>query len=242
MQPECSPLPNPLGSASFLAVPAELGFVGRDGQFLVKWYPLLSILAVPLSRSPHRQHTFCGCGPLPGRDSLAHSARCFYGRDRHARTADSLRLGSSTKGAILAALSYAFGTIALAYAPHVLCGAACSRCLPPELFTPRWASPRQVAYAGICSTFAVLLNRPELLSGRSCAVSAAKSRSLETRRHPGLGSFAGLALYCVYNYKGWSPTDVRPTMVICDGCGSRGLVRLIAEPWTRTAWYCRRSY
>jgi hypothetical protein len=29
------------------AVPAELGLPGRDGQFFSKWYPLLSILAVP---------------------------------------------------------------------------------------------------------------------------------------------------------------------------------------------------
>ncbi len=115
------------------AVPAELGFPGRDGQFFSKWYPLLSILAVPFV-------------------AIATQA------------AHILRLPTHYLAAILAT------PLALSPWPtraHFT-QSRCSRCLPPELFTLRWANRRgrwpmpESAQRLLCWP-----NRPELLPGRS---------------------------------------------------------------------------
>jgi hypothetical protein len=99
------------------AVPAELGLPGRGGEFFSKWYPLQSLLAVPLVAVATEAAHFVRV-PV---HYLAAILSLVLPAILTALTAGlvaliSLRLGSSVAGAQFSALAYAFGTIALAYA------------------------------------------------------------------------------------------------------------------------------
>src|SRR5262249_13952354 len=89
---------------------------GRDGLFYSMWYPLLSVSALPL----------VGVGSFAGRlFSLpeSYAAATFATLLSPIVTAATalfvallaIRLGATIRGALLAALAFAFGTIALVY-------------------------------------------------------------------------------------------------------------------------------
>lgn len=99
------------------AVQGDVGEVGRGGQIFSKWYPLQSLLAVPfvaagvqiahvLRLPEHYVAAICSL-VLPA---------LFTGLTALLVALISEQLGSSPRGAFLAGLTYAFGTIAMVYA------------------------------------------------------------------------------------------------------------------------------
>src|SRR5713101_509621 len=223
------------------AVPAELGFPGRDGQFFSKWYPLLSILAVPfvaiatqaahILRLPVHYLAAILSLTLPVAFTAATATLVLL---------ISLRVGSSTKGAILAALSYAFGTIALAYARTFYAEPMLALLTAGAIYAALGESPPQVAYAGICSTLAVLAKPTGVLVGPLIALYLlAKGRSWRLSAIPALGSFAGLAVYCVYNYKRFGhPLTFGQPWSFAITAVPEGLVGLLLSPGRGLLWYC----
>src|ERR1700740_2491338 len=131
------------------AVPADLGMPGRDGRFFSQWYPLLSILAVPfVAAATQAAHVL----KLPAHYVAAICAlvlpAVFTALTAAFVALIAQQLGSSRRGAFLAALTYAFGTIALVYArtfyaePLLALLTAASLCLVLA------GSPSRIAWAG----------------------------------------------------------------------------------------------
>src|SRR2546427_9248566 len=96
-----------------LTVPADIGVLGRDGNSYSKLYPLLSMLAVPFVAVGVALSHLLG---LPSHDLAAIFALVLPALLTAGTTSLvallALRLGSTTEGAWLAALSFALGTIA----------------------------------------------------------------------------------------------------------------------------------
>src|ERR1039458_9122689 len=100
-----------------VTVPVGFGIPGRAGLVYSSWYPLLSFLAVPfvalaevLTRFVRMPvHYVAAIFGLVLQALIAAAAAVFV-------TGLALRLGSDKIGARLAGLSFAFGTMALAYA------------------------------------------------------------------------------------------------------------------------------
>jgi hypothetical protein len=99
------------------AVPiVGLGAIGRHGVFYSSWYPLLSIIALPLVGiaifASHRmglpQHYVAALFAVTLSPILSAVSALMVGLLAR-------RLGATTRGAILAALGFAFGTIAPVY-------------------------------------------------------------------------------------------------------------------------------
>ena len=99
-----------------VTVPAGLGIPGKDGLIYSSWYPLQSVLALPvvagaikassLLHVPVHYAESLSVTVLPAAyTALTVSLVCML----------AISLGSSEKGAWLAAISYGFGTIALTY-------------------------------------------------------------------------------------------------------------------------------
>ena len=223
------------------AVPAELGLPGRDGQFFGKWYPLLSILAVPFVGVATQAAHILGVPVHYLAAILSLTLPVAFG----AATATlvlliSLRLGSSTKGAILAALSYAFGTIALAYARTFYAEPLLALLTVGAIYAALGASPREVACAGICATLAVLAKPTGILVGPILAVYLlAKSGSWRLSVIPALGSFAGLVVYCMYNYQRFgNPLTFGQPWSFAITAVPGGLVGLLLSPGRGLLWYC----
>jgi hypothetical protein len=223
------------------AVPADLGIPGRDGQFFGKWYPLLSILAVPfvaiareaaqIFRVPVHYLAAILALILPIAFSAATATLVLL---------ISVRLGSSAKGAIFAALSYAFGTIALAYARTFYAEPLLALLTAGAIYAAMGASRRQVVCAAICSTLAVLAKPTGILVGPLITVYLlATSRSWRLSVIPGLGSFAGLAIYCVYNYERFGhPLTFGQPWSFAISAIPEGLAGLLLSPGRGLLWYC----
>jgi hypothetical protein len=152
----------------------------------------------------------------------------------------SLRLGSSTSGARLAALAYAFGTIALPYARTFYAEPLLAFLTAAAIFAALASSPKQVAYAALCSMLAVLAKPTGILVG--LVISAyllAKTRSLKRSVIPALGSFAGLLIYCLYNDLRFGhplmfgqPWSFRLQAI------PEGFLGLLLSPGRGLIWYC----
>ena len=93
-----------------------LGAAGRNGLFYSIWYPLLSILALPpvaigvsiAHRFALPQHYIAAVFALTFSPLINAATACVI-------ALLSQRLGATSRGSLLAALGFAFGTIALAY-------------------------------------------------------------------------------------------------------------------------------
>jgi len=223
------------------AVPAELGLPGRGGQFFCKWYPLQSVLAVPLVAVATEAAPILR---LPVH-YLAAILSLVLPIIFTAVTAGlvgliSLHLGSSAAGARFAALAYAFGTIALAYARTFYAEPLLALLTAAAILAALASSPQQIVYAALCSMLAVLAKPTGILVGLVIAAYLlAKTRSVKLSVIPALGSFVGLLLYCGYNDMRFDhplmfgqPWSFRLQAI------PEGFTGLLLSPGRGLIWYC----
>lgn len=223
------------------AVPQDLGLPGREGQFFGKWYPLQSVLAVPLVALATASAHFLR---VPAH-YLAAIVSLILPAIFSAATAGlvgliAMRLGSSAAGAQIAALTYAFGTIALAYARTFYAEPLLALLTAAAVAAALASSPQQIAFAALCSMLAVLAKPTGVVVGLVIAAYLlAKTRSLMLSVIPALGSVAGLVIYCVYN-------DMRFAHPLMFGQPWSfrleslpvGFVGLLLSPGRGLLWYC----
>lgn len=222
-------------------VPEELGLPGRGGQFFGKWYPLQSVLAVPMVALA-----------TPAADALhlrVHYLAAIFALILpvlfSAMTAGlvgliALRLGSSAPGAHGCALSYAFGTISLAYARTFYAEPLLALLTAAAIYYALCLAPRQIAYAALCSMLAVLAKPTGVLVGMTIAAYlVATTRSLKRGWMPSLGSLAGLCMYCAYNemrfghvFMFGQPWSFRLEAI------PEGMAGLLLSPGRGLIWYC----
>src|SRR5579864_6216003 len=223
------------------AVPQELGLPGGGGQFFGKWYPLQSVLAVPLVALATEAARIMRLPAhyLSAMLSLVLPAT-FTAVTAGLVALISLRLGSSLAGARLAGLAYAFGTIALAYARTFYAEPLLALLTAAAISAALAARPQQIAYAALCSMLAVLAKPPGILVGLVIAVYLlTKGRSLKLSLIPALGSLAGLSLYCMYNEMRFGhllmfgqPWSFRLQAI------PEGFTGLLLSPGRGLIWYC----
>jgi hypothetical protein len=223
------------------AVPQELGLPGRGGQFFGKWYPLQSVLAVPLvAVATEAAHLLrVPAHYLSAIVSLVLPA-IFTAATAGLVGLISMRLGSSVVGAQVAAVSYAFGTIALTYARTFYAEPLLALLTAAAICAALASSPRQIVYAALSAMLAVFAKPTGIVVGPVIsAYLLVKTRSLKLSLIPAFGSFAGLSIYCCYNYMRFGhplmfgqPWSFRLQTM------PEGFVGLLFSPGRGLFWYC----
>lgn len=220
-----------------MSVAGDLGRVGRSGQNYSKWYPLQSFLAIP----------FVAVGALVAYvfhlPSYYVEAVCALALVSLCTAATiplvgliSMELGGSPRGAYIAALCYAFGTIALTYVRSFF---------PEPLLTFLIAATvylvlRRDNRSTIPAALAVLAKPPAVLVGPIfTAYLLLKRRPFWPSLLPSIGSGVGLLLYGAYNFYRFGnplifghhyPFDVKML--------PQGIVGLLVSPGFGLLWYC----
>jgi hypothetical protein len=220
-----------------VTVPAGLGIAGRGGIFYSSWYPLLSFLAVPLvavgvaaARLLHLPAHFVAavCAlVLPA--LLSAAAAALVGLV-------ALRLGSSERGAWLAAMSYALGTIALVYARTFFAEPLLAFLTIGGIWLALALSPRQIFGGAVCAALAVLAKPTGVILGPILsAYLLAKRRPVAMSFVPLCGSIVGLGLYGAYNaFRFGNPFVFGQPYDFIAGHGLGGNGRTAREPRART--------
>lgn len=103
-------------SGSNSHVPCNLGVVGRDGQCFSEWYPLLSLATLPFLLVGRALGSLAGLPSVEVGHVVAMLVPALAIAGAATLTADIAgRLGATRRGAVLAAVAFAFGTEVLAY-------------------------------------------------------------------------------------------------------------------------------
>ncbi|HEY2524635.1 MAG TPA: hypothetical protein VGI29_06225, partial [Candidatus Binataceae bacterium] len=215
-----------------------LGTPGRYGSYYSMWYPLLSLLASPLVAIgvyiSHRlglpQHYVAAAFALmlsPIMTAGAALMVALLGR----------RLGATTRGAVLAALGFAFGTIALVY---------CRRFFADPLLALLTISGIYFAvggnwrWASAAAMLAVLAKPTGIVLGPALAAYLwCKRRPAGQYVAPAGATTAGLAIYFVYNWARFgNPLTFGEPAHFSLRVVPIALVGLLTCPGTGLIWYC----
>lgn len=225
-----------------LVVPAGLGMAGRGGNVYSSWYPLISFLAVPfVAVGVALAHWF----HLPTHFVAAVCALVLPALSSGA-TAPlvallALRLGSTRRGAWLAAVSYALGTIALVYARTFFADPLLALLTVEGLCLALAGTRRQVLGGTGCAALAVLAKPTGIVLGPIfSAYLLAKRRPVATSLLPFCGSIAGLAVYGIYNYFRFeNPVSFfGHPYAFSLATFPVAMVGLLVSPGRGLAWYC----
>lgn len=220
-----------------ISVPADLGRAGRGGQIYSRWYPLQSFLAVPFvaigALGAHWLH-------LPSYYLEAICATILVALCTAATIPlvglIALELGSTPQGAYIAALSYAFGTIALVYVRSFYAEPLLTFLIAASVYLVLRRDNR----SAIPAALAVLAKPPGLLVGPIL------SAYLLLKRHPfwrslapSIGSGVGLLLYCAYNfYRFGNPLTFGHHYPFSSDMLLEGVFGLLVSPGYGVVWYC----
>lgn len=223
-----------------VTVPPGLGMLGRNGHTYSTWYPLQSILAVPVvamgSAAANVVHApvhyveamFASILP-PLYTAITVSFVYLI----------AILLGSDESGAWLASVTYAFGTIAMVYARSFLAD---------PLLALLTAAATYFAFRGnavgivvLLSALAVLAKPTGLIIGPILAAYlVVKNRAFWPCLLPAAGSASGLGLYFIYNYYRFgsplifAPKEIAPSLAFVP----QGIVGLLISPGVGLIWYC----
>jgi hypothetical protein len=185
-----------------LSLPPGAGIQGRGGEYYSSRYPLISILAAPftaiglafgyLMNLPTRYSATLFALLLPLLLTAITTALVF---------GIALRLGSSKKGAYLAALSFAFGTTALVYAREFFAEPVLSLITAASLYWALGKDYREHAGASILAGLAVTAKPSGIIIGPILSLYFfGKRYPWRAVVSPLLGTGMGILLYLGYNY------------------------------------------
>lgn len=186
---------------SFSIAPGA-GTIGRGGEYYSIRYPLLPILATPFVAFGLIVANIVG---LPERYTATVCALVLSVIITAITTAFvalvALRLGSSKKGAYLAALSYALGTTALVYSREFFAEPLLGLITIVSLYLALGKDYRSHAGASILSGFAIVAKPSGIVVGPILSLYFFwKKYPWRTVIGPLLGTAAGILLYLGYNY------------------------------------------
>ena len=185
-----------------LVVPVGLGIPGRAGLIYSLWYPLLSFLVVPfvevgvvIARIVHLPvHYLAALCGLALQSLISGAAAAFV-------AGLAFRLGADWTGARLAALSFAFGTIAMTYARTFFAEPLLTLMTVVSLYAAFGATTADLTISAVFCGGAVLSKPTGIILGPIIAIFVvAKTRKLRLALFPLLGTFAGFVIYAAYNY------------------------------------------
>jgi len=224
-----------------VAVPAGLGIIGSGGNFYSSWYPLLSFLALPfVAAGAVLAHWF----HLPAHFVAAVCALILPALLTACTVALvavlALQLGSTWRGAWLAAVSYAVGTIALVYARKFLTEPLLAFLTAAGLCLAFGDTRRRILGGSACAGLAVLAKPTGIILGPILsAYLLAKRRPAATSLLPLCGSLVGVGAYGAYNYFRFrSPIAFGQPYDFSIAAVWGGMAGLLASPGRGLIWYC----
>lgn len=222
-------------------VPAGLGIRGLGGRIYSTWYPLLSVIAAPFvylallaSRVTHLPfHYLAAIMALPISAAVS------------AATAGvvallSTRLGATRRGAWLAALTFAFGTIALVYARKFFADPLLTFLTVSALYLTLLRSRRGILAASCFAGLAVLAKPTGIIVGPVLAAYLLTKRvRFRLSVIPGLGAVVGTIIYAAYNvFRFGHPMSFGYALQFRLANVPTGLAGLLASPGWGLMWYC----
>lgn len=222
-----------------VSVPPGLGMPGKDGLLYSSWYPLQSVLAVPvvalaikasrLSHIPAHDTESLMVTVLPALYTALTIPLVYQ---------ISTLLLSSATGAWLAAITYGFGTIALVYTRDFYADPLLALLVTVGIvlaFKPEthWTIVVVTALAVLAKPTGVILG--PVLS----AYLLFKTRRFWWSMLPGLGSAIGLGFYFLYNYSRFGNflTFGQPWSFSIRNI-PLGIAGLLFSPGAGLFWYC----
>jgi len=183
-------------------VSPETGSLGIDGYYYSKWYPLLPVLAVPLVAIGLLLGDIFN---LPGRFVASICVLLLPVLFTAATTSLvvllAFRLGSSKKGAYLAGLSYAFGTIALVYAGTFFTEPLLAFIITISLYLVLGKTNKEIISASLFSGLVILSKPSTLIVGPILSVYlVARRLPVATASLPLISTIFFSFIYGVYNF------------------------------------------
>ncbi|MGA6974266.1 MAG: hypothetical protein WBY93_21740 [Candidatus Binatus sp.] len=225
-----------------IAVPPDLGSVGRGGLYYSPWYPLLSVVLVPfvtagevLARIVHMsQHYLAGSAALifPGMLITANALITI---------ALALRLGTTVEGALWSGLAFVFGTIALVNAREILADPLLALLTASAIYVALGDSGKlNTAAIGVISALAVLAKPTGLIVGpATAAFLLIRRRDIGATAAPLGGAVIGLVLYLGYNdYRFGDPLFFGQSAVFRLANVPVGVIGQLISPGHGLFWYC----
>lgn len=222
-------------------VPQGLGSPGLGGQIYSNWYPLLSFLAVPLVFVAHviSRHLHLPFHYLAAMCALVVQS-CVAAATTGVVALLALRLGASTRAAWLAAIGYAVGSIALAYARTFYADPLLGLLIALSLYFAFTQNPRGIVICAILTALAVLAKPTGVLVGPILsAYLITKDIRWRLAILPASGTLLGFSAYGVYNIMrfGNPLTFGQPWMFRLSSFPS-GFAGLLFSPGWGLVWYC----
>ena len=223
-----------------LTVPKAMGMAGVGGFYYSKWYPLLSFVALPLvvpglifAHLMHLPPHF-----MAGAFALILSP-LLTGTTTGVVVMLASRLGASRRGSIVAAIGFAFGTVALVYAREFYAEPLLALITVVAIYL-ELGSQREGSMIGTCTALAVLAKPTGVILGPILATHAAlKDRSLRSTFAPLVGTGTGLAIYFYYNYFRFGEVlNFGQSDTLSISNLPTGLAGLLASPGRGLVWYC----
>lgn len=185
-----------------LRVSPETGTLGLDGYYYSRWYPLLSVLAIPFVAAGLSLGQIFG---LPGNYVAGVCVLILPALLTAATTSLvvllALRLGSAKQSAYLAGLSYAFGTIALVYSGTFFTEPLLAFLIAISLYLVLGKTNKEIIGASIFSGLVILAKPTGLIVGPILSVYLIiKRRSLTLASFPLISTMFFTFIYGVYNF------------------------------------------
>lgn len=218
-----------------------LGIRGLGGRIYSTWYPLLSVIAAPFvylallaSRVTHLPfHYLAAIMALPISAAVS------------AATAGvvallSIRLGATRRGAWLAALTFAFGTIALVYARKFFADPLLTFLTVSALYVVSSRSRKGIIAACCLAGLAVLAKPTGIVVGPVLtAYLLAKRVRFRLSVVPALGTVVGGVTYAGYNvFRFGHPASFGYALQFRLANVPTGLAGLLGSPGWGLLWYC----
>lgn len=222
-----------------VTVPAGLGIPGRYGQIYSTWYPLQSVLAVPVVAGALKASSMLQIPTHYGESLAVTVLPALY----TALTVPivyllALSLGSEDMGAWIAAIAYGFGTIALIYTRDFYADPLLSLLVAVSLLL---AFTEGALWMLVSLTALAVLAKPTgIILGPILSIYLLwKTRRFWWSLLPGVGSAIGLGLYFVYNsYRFENFRTFGPTAPFSFSVIPRDVGEMIISPGMGLIWFC----
>jgi hypothetical protein len=222
-----------------VTVPVGLGIPGKDGLIYSSWYPLQSVLATPVVAVAIKASSLLHV-PVHYAESLSVTVlpALYTALTVAVVYMLAIALGSTERGAWLAAISYGFGTIALVYTRDFYADPLLALLVASGLL---FAFKRHTAWMTLPVAALAVLAKPTgiILGPVLCAYLFWKTRRFWFSLLPGSGSAIGLAGYFLYNYSRFGDfrTFGQPWKFSI-GFVPQGLTGLLFSPGAGLLWFC----
>jgi hypothetical protein len=223
-----------------LTVPIGLGIPGRDGQAYSAWYPLQSLLSIPVVMAASVVSHFLHVPLHFVAAALAGVLPALFTAVTVALVAlISLQLGSTLQGARRSALCFAGGTIALAYARTFYAEPLLSLLAAISIYLVFSRSNRAILLAALVALFAVLAKPTGIFLGPALATYLLlKKTPARFALTPAVGAGLGLLLYFLYNLLRFgNPLTFGQLWIFSLSALPQGLAGLLFSPGRGLLWY-----